>query len=109
MADLFDKWKQGLERTRKVAFGRLSTIFGATEITVDTWDELEATLVQADIGIETTQQLLKKLILRVDQEGVIKTSELLDLLKVGTQEFIAGSQPNRLFKFSSRRNSVGRS
>lgn len=94
MADLFDKWKHGLERTRKVAFGRLSTIFGATEITVETWDELEATLIQADIGIETTQQLIKKLILKVDQEGVIKTQELFDLLKSELKNLL--QEPNRI-------------
>ena len=81
MADLLNKWKRGLERTRKVAFGRISTMFGATEISIDTWDELEATLVQADVGIDTTQKLLKKLIYIVDQEGIIKTQELLGLLK----------------------------
>jgi fused signal recognition particle receptor len=88
MAEIFDKWKRGLERTRKVAFGRLSTIFGATEITDETWDELEETLIQADIGIETTQQILKKLILKVDQEGIIKSLELFDLLKSELKDLI---------------------
>jgi len=41
MADILNKWKNSLERTRKVAFGRLANFFGATEISIDTWDELE--------------------------------------------------------------------
>ena len=81
MADIFNKWKRGLERTRKVAFGRISTMFGATEISTETWDELEALLIQADLGIETTQGIIKDLILLVDHEGITKTSDLQDLLK----------------------------
>ena len=38
MADFFSKWKEGLDRTRKVAFGRIATLFGATQITADTWE-----------------------------------------------------------------------
>jgi fused signal recognition particle receptor len=81
MADILNKWKRGLERTRKVAFGRISTLFGATEITTETWDELEAILIQADVGIETTQKIITNLIQKIDHEGITKTSELHDLLK----------------------------
>lgn len=81
MAELLNNWLKGLEKTRKVTFGRLATMFGATEITVDIWDELEALLLQADIGIETTQQVITNLIREVDRQGIIKSSELRDLLK----------------------------
>ncbi len=81
MAELLNNWLKGLEKTRKVTFGRLATMFGATEITVDTWDELEALLLQADLGIETTQQVITNLIREVDRQGIIKSSELRDLLK----------------------------
>lgn len=81
MADLLGKWFKGLEKTRKVTFGRLATMFGATEINVDTFDELEALLIQADLGIETTQQVIKNLIVAVDREGATKTSELKTMLR----------------------------
>jgi len=44
-----------------VAFGRIATLFGATQITDQTWDELEAILIQADLGIETTQAIITAL------------------------------------------------
>jgi fused signal recognition particle receptor len=50
MAELFAKWRSGLAKTSKTTFGRLATLFGATEITQETWDELEALLIQADLG-----------------------------------------------------------
>ncbi len=80
MADIFNKWIKGLEKTRKVAFGRLATLFGATEITWDTWDELEAILVQADLGIETTQAIIASLIQNVEKNGITKTDALNEML-----------------------------
>ncbi len=42
MANILSKWKTGLARTSKATFGQLATLFGATEITEDTWDELRS-------------------------------------------------------------------
>ena len=81
MADFFSKWKEGLDRTRKVAFGRIATLFGATQITADTWEELEAILVQADMGLETSESILKALRAQVEKEGLTKTAELQEGLR----------------------------
>lgn len=95
MADLFSKWKSGLERTRKVAFGRLANFFGATEISIDTWDELEAMLIQADIGIETTGEIIAELIKKVDIQGITSTEELRDHLAYELQtKLITPSLPD---------------
>lgn len=76
MVDFINKWKQGLDRTRKITFGKLAAIFGATEITADTWDELEAILLQADIGIEVTQSVIASLKKEVEVEGLTKAKDL---------------------------------
>jgi fused signal recognition particle receptor len=81
MADFINKWKEGLERTRKVAFGRIATLFGASEITDQTWDELEALLIQADIGIETTNSIVGALKAVVEKEGLIRSEDLQNSLK----------------------------
>jgi len=72
MADLFAKWKSGLAKTSKSTFGRLATLFGATEITQDTWDELEALLIQADLGIETTSEIIESMQRIVRDEGLTR-------------------------------------
>jgi fused signal recognition particle receptor len=77
----FNRWKEGLNKTRKVAFGRIATVFGATEINEDTWDELESILVQADMGIETTEEIIREMKRRVDDEGIIESSELQATLR----------------------------
>ncbi len=81
MADLFSKWKQGLERTRKVAFGRLATFFGATDIDESTWEELEGILIQADLGLETTDEVVKTLKKLVERDGLTRTVDLQDALR----------------------------
>ncbi len=81
MNNLLSKWKSGLARTSKATFGQLATIFGATEINDDTWEKLEALLIHADIGVDTTISILDKLEDRVDREGIIKETELNTMLR----------------------------
>jgi len=81
MNNILSKWRSGLARTSKATFGQLATLLGATEISNDTWDELEALLIHADIGVETTLNVLDRLEDRVDREGITKTSELNTMLR----------------------------
>jgi fused signal recognition particle receptor len=76
MDSIVSRWKTGLARTSKATFGQLATIFGATEISDDTWEKLEALLIHADVGVETTITILDRLEDQVDREGIIKESEL---------------------------------
>ncbi len=82
MADILNKWKDGLARTRKTTFGRIATLLGATEISGDTWDDLEAILIQADLGIETSQSVLESLKTQVAQEGWTKAEQLRGALRL---------------------------
>jgi fused signal recognition particle receptor len=74
--NLLTKWKTGLERTRKSTFGKLSQLFGTTQITDETWEELEALLIQSDIGIETTEKIMEELWELEQSEGLTRTAEL---------------------------------
>jgi fused signal recognition particle receptor len=81
MAEFFEKWKNGLAKTSKTAFGQLAQLLGATQITHETWEDLEALLVQADLGIETTAEILESLRLVVRDQGLIYTEELSAALR----------------------------
>jgi fused signal recognition particle receptor len=81
MADLFFRWKQGLSRSSKAAFGRLAGIFGATEIDEATWDDLEALLIQADLGLDTTSAILDSLRNSVRNLGMTRSNELRQALE----------------------------
>jgi fused signal recognition particle receptor len=76
MDNLLNKWRQGLEKTSKSTFGRIASVLGATEIDDFTWENLEAILAQADLGVETTEDIVKSLQRRVNEEGIIRSSSL---------------------------------
>jgi len=89
MADFFSKWKNGLSRSSQAAFGRLATLFGASEITPATWDELEALLIQADLGMETAQAVLEALKAAVRREGLTRASDLHAVLRAELRSRLA--------------------
>jgi len=84
--NLINKWRAGLARTSKRTFGQIANILGATEITDEIWDDLEAVLIQADLGLETTDAVLDALEARVDREGLIRADEL----RAGLREDLRG-------------------
>lgn len=92
MAD--EKYNKGLQRTRQGIFGRIANMFsGATEITDDTWEELESLLVQADVGVETTMKLLDKLRDRVRRDRIKQPDKLRAALKEELRALLKMPQP----------------
>jgi fused signal recognition particle receptor len=81
MPDLFSRWKNGLSRTSKAAFGRLSSLLGATEINNQTWEDLESLLIQADLGMETTESVIDSLHSTVRARGLTRTADLQSVLE----------------------------
>lgn len=82
MADFLNRWRDGLSKTSKTTFGRIANLLGATEITADTWDELEELLIQADIGVDTTSDILDSLKRIVRTRGLTRANELSEALRV---------------------------
>jgi fused signal recognition particle receptor len=91
----FNKWMEGLAKTRKQAFGRIATLFGAADIVEETWDELESLLVQADLGVETTESVVEALRFRVKTEGIFRTADLQDALR---EEMLLRLDPTPLIR-----------
>jgi fused signal recognition particle receptor len=81
MNKLFSRWRDGLSRTSKAAFGQIASILGTSEITAETWDDLEALLLQADLGIETTSSVLDSLKQTARAQGLIRANELSTALR----------------------------
>lgn len=77
MGNIFDKWKTGLEKTRKTTFGRIANFLGASDINDETWDRLEAMFIQADLGVETTVNIIEALQDKVHQKGLTRNEELI--------------------------------
>jgi len=99
MSGLFTRWKAGLSKTSKAAFGQMASILGASEINNETWDALEALLVQADLGIDTATSILDSLKRFTRTEGLIRASELFSALK---QELRSRLETPPELKFESK-------
>jgi fused signal recognition particle receptor len=51
-------FKKVLQRTRDTWFGRAMSLFDRSSISNETWEELEETLIAADVGVATTTKLI---------------------------------------------------
>ncbi|MEN8241473.1 MAG: signal recognition particle-docking protein FtsY [Chloroflexota bacterium] len=89
MNDKDNKWQSGLARTRNTTFGRIANLLGFTELDDDAWDELEALLIQADLGIATSEQILTELKTAAREHGWTKTEQLRQGLRASLEERIA--------------------
>jgi fused signal recognition particle receptor len=61
--------------------GSFAVLRGKDKITSETWDELEETLLRADVGLTTTTALLDTLKSRVGRKDISTPQELLDALQ----------------------------
>lgn len=93
MSNLFAKWKQGLSKTSRATFGQIAAIFGTSEITDETFEELEALLIKADMGLETSEEILDALWERERSEGLTKTEQLKEVLRVELRNRLSNPQP----------------
>ncbi len=99
----FDKIKAGLSKTRAMFTDTLNEVFdNADAIDDDFFDELEETLILADLGMDTVSKLMKELRYRVTSRGLTTTEHvkfnlkliLRDMLKVGSTELNLSTTPS---------------
>ena len=82
-------FRRGLSKTRQSFFGRISQMLGNTDIDEDTWDDIETLLIQADVGFNTTTQVVDALQDRVRAEGITKSDQLQSALKAELAELLS--------------------
>ena len=79
----FEKIKQGLSKTRAMFSDTLEEVFSnADAIDDDFFDELEETLILADLGMDTVNSLMKELRYRVTSRGLTTTEHVKYNLKL---------------------------
>ncbi len=85
--------KDSLSRTRNQTFGQIMQVLGQSEITDETWNDLEALLIQADVGVETTEELIAKLRARAAEEGIVRADNLRGALKSELRALLGNPPP----------------
>ncbi|QIA28212.1 signal recognition particle-docking protein FtsY [Thermaerobacter sp. PB12/4term] len=77
---IWSKLKAGLARTREQLAGRIRAVVQGAALDEALFEELEAVLITADVGVATTQRLLERLRERVRAEGVRDAAAVPGLL-----------------------------
>jgi fused signal recognition particle receptor len=79
---LLEKLKSGVQKTREGLVSRIEDVIsGRKQIDADLLDELEYTLISADIGVTTTNEILERIRERVDRKLVGDSGELRGLIR----------------------------
>ena len=98
----FDKIKAGLSKTRDALSNTLGSVFsGFSEIDDDFYDELEESLILADLGVDTATKAVAALRKQVKEQHLKTTEEakealkaiLVSMLDVGSTELNLSTKP----------------
>ena len=99
----FDKIKEGLAKTRDALSDSLGSVFsGFSEIDDDFYDELEESLILADLGVDTACKAVERLRKAVREKHLKTTEEartalkeiLVDMLNVGDTALNLSTNPS---------------
>lgn len=83
---------QGLSKTNESVFSKLTkALVGKDVVDDEVLDKLEEILISADVGVETTIKIIKRIEARVARDKYVSTSELNKILK---EEIIALLEEN---------------
>ena len=91
----FEKLKNGLFKSKKSFFSGIAGLF-RNGIDEDTLDELEETLIAADVGFETTELIIDRLRELSKEEKIKDPDRALDALKGILLEMIGENAPLKL-------------
>lgn len=90
------KIRDSLTKTRRSFFGQITGLLGGGQITEETWEDLEALLVQADVGVSTTMTIVDDLREQVAKGKVRDASALQDLLKAELLALLGDPPPMKI-------------
>jgi fused signal recognition particle receptor len=90
---LLEKLKSGVQKTRAGLVNALEdALQGKKQIDADLLEELEATLLSADIGVRTTEEILERIRQRVERHQLADAAELRGLIREQLLEILAASE-----------------
>jgi len=90
---LLEKLKSGVQKTRAGLVNALEdALQGRKEIDAELLDELESTLISADIGVRTTEEILERIRQRVERHQLGDAAELKGMIREHLLEILAASE-----------------
>ena len=90
---------QGLQKTREGFFSKITkAIAGKSTVDEEVLDNLEEALVGADVGIETTIEIIKRIEQRVAKDKYLNTSELNGILKDEIEQLLISAPQDNSYR-----------
>lgn len=90
---LLDRLKAGVEKTRSGLVDRLEDVLaGKKTIDADLLEELEYTLITADLGVRTVQEIIDRIHERIDRRQTGDAAEIKDLIRAHLLEVLQASE-----------------
>jgi len=91
--NLLDKLKAGIQKTRSGLVDRIEDVLsGKKEIDADLLEELEYTLITADLGVRTVEDILERIRLQVDRKLTGDAAEVRNLIREQLLEVLRASE-----------------
>jgi len=93
---------QGLQKTKEGFLTKLSkAVAGKSTVDEEVLDNLEDALVSADVGVDTTIEIIKKIEERVARDKYLGTSELNKILKEEIEQLLVDAPASNSYAFNS--------
>jgi len=92
---------EGLKKTKEGFFAKITkAIAGKDKVDEELLDELEDALVSADVGIDTTIEIIKRIEERVAKEKYVGTAALNEVLQEGIMSVLTDAPSNEFETFN---------
>ncbi|PZP52306.1 MAG: signal recognition particle-docking protein FtsY [Pseudopedobacter saltans] len=93
---------QGLEKTKEGFFSKITkAIAGKSTVDEEVLDNLEDALVMADVGVDTTLEIIKRIEARVAKDKYVSTGELNTLLQSEIEGLLVDSSDESFKNFAT--------
>jgi len=93
---------QGLQKTKESFLSKITrAVAGKSSVDDEVLDNLEEALVAADVGIDTTVQIIERIEKRVAKEKYLNTSELNKLLQQEIEDILVDAPQANSYAFDS--------
>jgi fused signal recognition particle receptor len=93
---------QGLQKTKENFFTKITkAIAGKSTVDEEVLDQLEEALIGADVGLDTTIEIINRIEQRVARDKYVNTSELNSILQDEIREMLVVSPENSYKDFST--------
>lgn len=98
----FDKLKQGLEKTRKNFTEKIEQLItGYAKIDDEFMDDLEALLLSADVGVQTTTKLMTSIRAAIKKREIESPEQIQPFLKQHIQAILESGNPDTMMTLES--------